>query len=165
MRGGYRGPRPDLAEMNRQRAIGFENQYIPEPNSGCWLWLGAINNGGYGHVMVGKRTSPAHRHSWRIHRGPIPAGACVLHRCDVRCCVNPRHLFLGDYAANHADMMAKGRNHPSRGEANGRAKLTDEQVRGIRSDTRHAAQIAESYGVSRCTIYAIRANKKWRHVL
>lgn len=65
---------------------------IPEPNSGCWLWIGAMHEGGYGRVRYHNRTLPAHRVSYMVHVGPIPGGLVIDHKCRVRCCVNPDHL-------------------------------------------------------------------------
>lgn len=56
--------------------------------SGCWIWLGALSEKGYGHVN-GKI---AHRVNYEFHKGPIPDGLQLDHKCRVRCCVNPHHL-------------------------------------------------------------------------
>lgn len=69
---------------------------IPEPNTGCWLWLGTLAAGGYGTVSVPGREkgakTQAHRASYEAFVGPIPAGLEIDHMCKVRSCVNPRHL-------------------------------------------------------------------------
>lgn len=87
----------------------FDAMWMPEPNSGCHLWLGALQRGGYGAFGVNRKAKRAHRVSWERAHGPISAGAHVLHRCDTPACVNPDHLFLGDQRSNMADMAAKGR--------------------------------------------------------
>jgi DNA-binding NarL/FixJ family response regulator len=64
--------------------------------------------------------------SYELHRGPIPDGLQVLHRCDVRACVNPDHLFLGTHDDNMADKVAKGRQ--VRGEHHGLVRFSDARV-------------------------------------
>ena len=66
----------------------FEARYIPEPNSGCWLWEGHLNDDGYGTLGV----ENAHRVSWELFRGGIPDGLDIDHLCRNRGCVNPEHL-------------------------------------------------------------------------
>lgn len=81
---------------------------------GCWLWTGAVRGNGYGAISLGGQFGPlaaTHRVSYEIHNGPVPAGLFVCHRCDVRLCVNPAHLFLGTNMDNVRDMLNKGR-HP-----------------------------------------------------
>jgi hypothetical protein len=67
----------------------FEAKYIPEPNSGCWLWTAALNPAGYGKIGRGSRRDGgpdlAHRVSWRLYRGEIPQGLTLDHLCRMRC--------------------------------------------------------------------------------
>jgi hypothetical protein len=135
----------------------FERLYIPEPNSGCWLWLGSLSAGGYARITVG-RSINAHRVSWQLFRGEIPADKPhVLHTCDMRCCVNPDHLFVGTNADNVADKVAKGRQARS-------AKLTTDIVRLIRADGRSQRVIAESYHVTQSNVSRIKSREIWPHV-
>jgi hypothetical protein len=75
---------------------------------GCWEWTGATQ-GGYGAFHLRSRVIRSSRFSWMIHRGEIPAGMVVCHRCDNPPCVRPDHLFLGDHTENAIDSLSKGR--------------------------------------------------------
>jgi HNH endonuclease len=153
----------------------FSVAYIPEPNSGCWLWLGSPTGSlGYGNLWVDGRFVLAHRYSWEIANGPIPGGLWVLHRCNVPACVNPEHLFLGTAQDNSTDMVRKGRQ--SRGEAHvlatqdtrargervSTAKLTFQQVQEIRASAMALRPLAAIYGVAWATIWAIKQRKTWQ---
>jgi hypothetical protein len=77
--------------------------------NGCWIWQGSTING-YGQAgFPDRKQSSAHRLSYKTHKGDIPDGVLVLHRCDVRNCVNPDHLFLGTHSDNIHDCIDKGR--------------------------------------------------------
>lgn len=130
--------------------------------SGCWRWTGWLRNG-YGVIQVRRKRLIAHRVSWEVHRGPIPAGLCVLHRCDNPACVNPEHLFLGTQADNNHDMATKGRAKPPSGERHFRAKLTDAQVLEIARQpaTETAPAVASRYGVNAETIRRIRRGERF----
>lgn len=77
--------------------------------SGCWVWMGAMFSDGYGQMKINRRKELAHRISWRLHSSQIANGLDVLHRCDIPCCVNPDHLFLGTDSDNQRDSYRKGR--------------------------------------------------------
>lgn len=85
----------------------FEAKVMPEPMSGCWLWVASTNRCGYGQINMGLRPELAHRVSYEHHVGPIADGLHVLHSCDTPACCNPEHLFLGTHMDNMADMAAK----------------------------------------------------------
>ena len=147
----------------------FMQKVSPEPNSGCWLWDGAVDSQGYGQIKGGRRVEKmrwAHRLSYELHHGPI-GGLQVLHRCDVPICVNPDHLFLGTNADNMADMKAKGRARSGWTTTKGHkgAKLTPDMVREIRASTDTTTACGKRYGVAQAHISAVRLRKVWRHVV
>ena len=134
--------------------------------SGCLLWTGyclpvlANGRGGYGTVLIAKGfKTTAHRAAWESVNGPVPEGMVVCHRCDNRRCVEVAHLFLGTYADNTADMIAKKRdsNRTRIGAKNPRSKLTDDQVRMVRSSKEGPTALARKLGVHDSTICNIRS--------
>ena len=136
----------------------------------CWIWCGSISNKGYGQVRINGRTYLAHRISFAMHHGPIDDGIWALHRCDIRRCVNPAHLFPGDASANMQDCANKGRlnfqTHPFRGEDHAQAKLTWEQVRQIRTEFEAGgitkAALARRHGIGACQAGNILRGKHWK---
>lgn len=138
----------------------FEQRLIPEPNTGCWLWIGvyASSHMGYGEFYAHGRRQYAHRFSYEAFKGSA-TGLCVLHRCDVPICVNPDHLFLGTKKDNTNDMLSKRRE--AFGSRTGAAKLTAEQARRIKYDTRGCKRLSKEYGVSTTTIQDIRHGRLW----
>lgn len=143
----------------------FSTKYVID-STGCWLWTAHRAKNGYGVMTVGKRPHAApmgaHRISWTLHHGPIPDGMLVCHRCDVKHCVNPDHLFLGTAADNLRDMVEKGRS--ARGVKHSQAKLTDDEVRAIRRDPRILREVADDYGMSMSMISYIRTGQNWSHL-
>ena len=81
-----------MSEQDAKWLEGMGTRYIPEPNTGCWLWALSTSWGGYGSVKWGGRTRQAHRVAYEELRGPIPEGLTIDHLCRVRSCVNPAHM-------------------------------------------------------------------------
>jgi hypothetical protein len=145
----------------------LEARSIPEPNSGCWLWELSLSTSGYGNLSFGGIIVRAHRLAWWAYRGEIPDGKFVCHRCDIRVCCNPDHLFLGNNSDNMRDMVAKQRHKPMLGTTNGGGRrLSREQVAAILADARpsHLA-VARDYQVSEAMVRHIRAGRVWSAAL
>ncbi len=96
----------------RTLAERFYDYAMPEPNSGCWLWLGSWDRRKYGQLRVDGRLRYASHVSLGLAGTPVPAGMSACHHCDNPPCVNPGHLFIGTQKDNTRDMMAKGRSKP-----------------------------------------------------
>lgn len=143
---------------------------------GCWVWVGHVEDNGYGRFNTDGRTMWAHRAAYELFVGPIPEGLEVCHTCDNRRCVRPDHLFVGTRKDNMLDAVSKGR--LSSGEKHSTAllagkdrhnaaKLTVDEVRVIRQrlDVGHRPpDIARDFNVTPGAINAIRRGKTWRHV-
>jgi hypothetical protein len=147
--------------MDTTLAARIMSRSIPEPNSGCWLWLGNVQESGHGRLKVGGRTTPAHRASWTAFNGH-PGKLFVCHRCDVPSCVNPGHLFLGTCADNHADRDAKGRQ--ARGERGGRALITASQASFIHRSDYPARYLQAVFGISKSQVKRIKDGESWSHL-
>lgn len=152
-------PRHGINNTPRDIRERFMEKVSPEPNSGCWLWTGAIVTGGYGVIARGDGTRTnvqAHRLAFELFKGQKGEGF-ICHHCDNRSCVNPDHLFVGDHAANMRDMWEKGRSglrnavHPRR--------LTDDQVRDIRSRRMSLSRFAKLYSIDLALVSRIASKK------
>ena len=140
----------------------IERDTIPEPNSGCWLFCGPIDENGYGRIRVGNKKVRVHKYTYELDNGPLPPKMTTMHSCDMPCCWNPDHLSPGTSKDNRQDAMRKGR--LPRGEGSSQAKLTDENISEIRgSDETHRA-LGARFGVSHGVIGNIKRYKKWRHL-
>ena len=137
----------------------------------CWIWRGTLEPTGYGKFhpnLFG--TKVAHRISYMFYYGDLPPFHCspssksmVCHRCDVRNCVNPLHLFLGTAGDNARDMMAKNRSLS--GDRSPSAKLTWNDVNAIRKyflGRVPMTEIAKHFGVHSTAIRSIKTNRTWK---
>lgn len=125
----------------------FERLYIPEPTTGCHLWISRLDRGNYGKFKLNGKDVAPHRFAYEAFRGPIPPGLQLDHKCRVRCCVNPDHL------------------EPVTQEENtrraGLTRLYREQARAIYLDPRAQAAIARDYGLSPNRVFAIKHRLGW----
>lgn len=126
----------------------------------CWLWTGALVQGSlYARLKQHGRFCLAHRLAYEHWVGPIPEGALICHTCDVRHCVNPRHLYAGSYTSN-----ARDREDRLRGGGGKPRCLTPDQVRAIRHDPRSYNVLASIYGCSKPTIARVKQGHSYRTV-
>lgn len=129
----------------------------------CWLWTGGVrsDNAEYGAFAVGYRTYGAHVAAWNLFRGKVPQGLQVLHRCDVKLCVRPDHLFVGTQKTNMVDMVLKDRH--------GNAKLTVKEVRRIRELREMGWRIVDIHSEYRKVTYRqiqeVLARTSWAFVV
>ena|SRR3990167_1266743 len=133
----------------------------------CWKWDRPSKGTGYGQIALHHtKMSSAHRVSWRLAFGPIPQGQWVLHKCDVRHCVNPKHLFLGSPKDNSNDALNKQR--LCMGSRQWNSKLTEAKVATIRrlyrSGLRTQVELAKQFGVIQGNISHIIVGRSWKHV-
>lgn len=157
--------------MRRHKSLAqrLMNLALLSPKRSCWIFSGWRLPNGYGHMVGtgrGSGTLLAHRAAWIAFNGPIPEGMWVLHKCDVRACINPDHLFLGTAQDNSDDMKRKGRHRAISypGEKNPHSKLTEEQARIIKSGTKSIRQYAREFGVGVSTVQQCKSGLTWKHV-
>jgi hypothetical protein len=99
-----------LANLNKSRLYRtIRDRTMPITETGCLIWTGRISSHGYGTIKVDGKNVGAHRIAWELEEGTIPKDMLVLHKCDVRTCVNVNHLFLGNHADNMKDARIKDR--------------------------------------------------------
>ena len=150
----------------------FESKFLK--TEGCWNWLAGSDKNGYGRFRFGPSKARAPRVSYLLYKGEIPDGMVVRHTCDNPACVNPDHLLIGTHADNAHDKVERerqarglcivGDRRSYKGEGSPNAKLTNEQVKRIRGDTRLHRVIAIDYGVCRATISHAKRGYSWASI-
>lgn len=146
----------------------FMKKVYPEPNTGCWLWGGKVNENGYGRTWTKHlKLHNAHRLSYYLHNGDFDRSMHVLHKCDVPSCVNPDHLYLGDQAQNVKDRDSRNRGVWKHGSMNHRATISEETVRQIKIELQRGENhrlIAENHKTKKHIVSDISSGRCWRSV-
>lgn len=146
----------------------YDDRLMPEPMSGCLLWMGSCTTAGYGNFTRYNRTHYAHRSAFECRNGVgSAAGMVVRHRCDNSYCCNPDHLEIGTQKDNCDDAWRRGRMNPARGEDSSRATITEETVLRARDLARSgmpvcdvAAVLSLEWKVADCAVRGVT----WRHL-
>jgi hypothetical protein len=143
------------------KGLEFIQDAIRANTEDCIRWP-YVHSGGYGRIKHKRRQWATHVLAWMLANGKsVPPGICVCHRCDVRDCINPKHLFIGTGEDNRRDMINKrrhvfGEKHPS-------AKLTADQVLTIRDSTNlNTVQASKEFGITKSSVSKIRLRKTWK---
>jgi hypothetical protein len=135
--------------------------------SKCHLWQAATKKG-YGQIMVWvdgrKRMKQAHRVAYELKHGPVPRHLDVCHKCDVRHCVNVRHLFVGTRKQNIGDALDKGRMKGGRKRHTGILRAHLSEIRRCLKAGESAASVARKFGVTRAAVGQIRAGRTYRGI-
>lgn len=142
-----------------------------KPTDPCVISPYAPTSHGYANVEIKK---DGRRHTVKHHRlvyaevhNMTPEdmkGFLVMHKCDVRNCINPNHLMLGTDSMNMQDMVNKGRNVGfTQGNKIGASKMTTALAAELRARRREPqAQLAKEYGISIALVSMIMAGKRWK---
>ena len=132
----------------------------------CWLWTACKDKAGYGWFGINKKNIRSHQVSWLLAGNTIPEGHLIRHKCRNRHCVNPDHLETGTPKQNMNDKHRDGTFPDQHGEKSNSHKLTEEQVRIIRTnpDNKSGYRFAKDYSVGEQTIYDIILRKTWKHI-
>ena len=135
-------------------------------DTNCWVWTAARDPKGYGHLWHHGRLEGSHRLSLSFVLGRMPE-PFALHACDNPACVRPDHLSEGTRSRNGKEAYNRGLNPRPIGRENGRAKLTESDVREIRrryGEGETQVSLGSHYGLDNAHISRIVRRKAWAHV-
>lgn len=147
----------NLSRMNTEEK--FWSLINKSHESECWIWLGGVNNKGYGQFRLNGRLYMSHRLAYSLSKSEIPRGLFLCHKCDTPKCCNPSHMFIGTQSDNMIDRVVKNR-QPN-------LVLTPEIVKEIRrlSASYMPGQISKKLNISLTLVKKVFYNESWKHVI
>lgn len=135
---------------------------------GCWIWTGSINTNGYGNARYKGKTTSVPRIIYALaNPGDNIAGKCICHHCDVRACINPKHLYAGTKLDNAKDTVRRNRISRLFGRSNASAKLSEKKIlkaRALNASGISTRALGRQFKVSQSTISNAIAGRTWPHV-
>ena len=151
---------PQEGKRRKLKAI----EYIVN-NKGCFICISHfIGTHGYPRIFRNGHMQNLHRVLYEEKHGTLLPEIEVRHTCDERKCINMEHLIQGTQADNANDKKIRGRCNPPHGERAGNSKLTEEQVKEIRSASGSQTKIARKYGIAQSQVSNIKTGKQWSHL-
>lgn len=155
-----------LKYKTAQEVIDYNSYYCS--GTGCHLWKLRLDRGGYAiikrvHWAKYYNVRMAHQLSYILAYGEYDRDLLICHKCNIRHCVNPKHLYAGTYKSNAQD---RSRALSQSGSKNPASKLDEIQVKEIKNllGTCTVTYIAKLYGVHKDTIQKIKSGKNWGHI-
>lgn len=152
----------------------LEHNRIINSNTGCWHWMLHVANTGYGQIYcaIDGKLYSTHRIAMFVYgdfKFTSDKLTLICHKCPIRNCFNPDHLYIGDHHTNALDRVKDGNASFNQGENSGRTELTDKLVIDLRelfkTDKYTKRQLAEMFGIGESTVGAIIRGKTWKHLL
>lgn len=131
----------------------------------CWIWIGNINQGGYGYMEISSKTKLAHRVSFGFFKQEPNPNLFIIHSCHNRSCINPDHLREGTVKDNAKDCV--NANHHTKGESVGTSKLKAidvKEIRRLHDEGYSQTELADIYDVHQTTIGFIVRKVTWKHI-
>lgn len=150
---------PPRVSAPKGELVKFFYESLKTETDDCILWIYAKLESGYGVLTVNGKSHKAHRLALSLSTPQPPNKPFALHNCLSKSCFNPRHLRWGDDTDNMRDRIKDGTS--PRGRKHGLNKLSEDDIRAIREDTRSQVLIAKEYKVNQTNISAIKTGKSW----
>jgi len=118
----------------------------------CWLHAGALNCPN-GYPQISFRGKRALVHKLLCEEAHGPSTLLALHKCDIKRCCNPEHLYCGTRRDNAVDVRER--------TWTSQQKLRREDIEIIKASTTTNRKTAASFGVSESMIGKIKKGYNW----